>query len=63
MKRLLTLFILGVFMLMTMPSVAAKMTKSTSVRGYSKKNGTYVHTYTARRHYNSSSSHKRKRRK
>lgn len=54
MKKFIAFIILVLFCYMVIPApiVEAKMSGKTTVRGYTKKNGTYVHSHQATRHYN-----------
>ena len=54
MKKFIASIILILFCAMVLPIqyVEAKMARKTTVKGYTKKNGTYVHSHQATRHYN-----------
>lgn len=60
MKKFIAAIILALFCYMVLPApvVEAKMAKSTTVKGYSKKNGTYVHSHSSTRHYNTTKKRK-----
>lgn len=65
MKKIVSLLLVAVFMIASMPLAFAKVTKHTRVKGYYRKNGTHVsaHTRTYHKSTMSKSSSGRKRRK